>query len=90
MPNTASAKKNLRHNEKRRLHNRSIKSTLRTLIRKVREAVAAGELESAESQYRLCAKRMDQAAAKHVLHANKAARLKSRLQKLIKSAKAAA
>lgn len=90
MPNTASAKKRLRQNEKKRLHNRSVKSAIRTQIRKIREAVAAGEVESAESQTPQISKMLDQAAARRVIHPKKAARLKSRLQKLIKSAKTAA
>jgi small subunit ribosomal protein S20 len=56
-------------------------------LRKVREAVGAGEIEKAEAEFREAAKRLDRAGGKHVLHPNTAARYKSRLQKLIKSAK---
>lgn len=90
MPNTASAKKRLRQNEHRRLHNKSIKSTLRSTIRKVREAIAAGEIDKAEQEFRLAAKRLDKAGSSHIIHPNKAARLKSRLQKAIKKAKVGA
>ena len=62
---------------------------MRTQIRRVREAVSEGNLDAAESQFRLAAKRLDQAGAKGIIHPNKAARTKSRLQSLIKSAKAA-
>ena len=87
MPNTASAKKRLRQNVKQRNHNRSIKSALRTSIRKVREATAAGEMEKAETEFRTTTKKLDQAGAQRIIHPNKASRLKSRLSKHIKSAK---
>ena len=87
MPNTSSAKKRLRQNFKRRTHNRSVKSSLRTSIRKVREATAAGEIEKAETEFRLTSKKLDKAGAHRIIHPNKAARLKSRLSKRIKTAK---
>lgn len=87
MPNTESAKKRLRQNDKRRLHNRTIKSKLRSLIRKVREAAAAGNVEQAETEFRVCAKHLDRAGVHRVIHPNKAARLKSRLQHAIVVAK---
>lgn len=89
MPNTASAKKRLRQNEKQRSHNRAIKSNIRAQIRKIREAVQAGDVEAAETHFRLAAKRLDRAGAKGVIHRNAAARTKSRLQHVIKGAKAA-
>ncbi len=89
MPNTKSAKKRLRQNEARRSQNRAKKSTLRTQIRKVREAVAAGQIETAEEQFRLASKQLDRAGASNLVHRNAVARTKSRLQKLIKSAKQA-
>ncbi|OYP34942.1 30S ribosomal protein S20 [Rhodopirellula sp. MGV] len=85
MPNTASAKKRLRQNEKRRLHNRTLRSRMRTQLRKVREAVASGDGEKAQTEYRIAAKRLDQAAAKNLIHKNAAARGKSRLNKLVKT-----
>lgn len=87
MPNIKSAKKRLRQNVVRRQHNRVIKSTMRTQLRKVREAVDAGEIEKAESEFRSAAKCLDRAGAKRVIHPNKASRTKSRLQKLILKAK---
>lgn len=87
MPTTASAKKRLRQNFKRRAHNRSVKSALKSHIRKVREAVKAGDIETAEQHFRMTARRLDHAAAHRVIHPNKAARLKSRLSKHIKQAK---
>ena len=85
MPNTSSAKKRLRQNDKKRLHNRSEKSTMRTQIRKVREAVKAGDTDQAQSEYRAAQKSIDKAASKNLIHRNAAARTKSRLTKLVKS-----
>ncbi len=87
MPNTKSAKKRLRQNVVRRMRNRSIKSAIRTQIRKVREAVRAGDLEKADLEFRLAAKRLDRAGAARVIHPNRAGRLKSRLQHLMRKAK---
>jgi small subunit ribosomal protein S20 len=89
MPNTTSAKKRLRQNIVRRLRNRSAKSAMRSQIRRVREAVQSGDLEKAEQEFRLAAKKLDRAGASHVIHPNKAARLKSRLQHAIQKAKRA-
>ncbi|MBB02813.1 MAG: 30S ribosomal protein S20 [Rubinisphaera brasiliensis] len=89
MPNTANAKKALRQSVKRRLHNRSQRSALRTAVKKVRALVASGDIEGAETAFRHATKRLDQAAAKNLIHRNAAARTKSRLSKFIKEAKQA-
>jgi small subunit ribosomal protein S20 len=89
MPNTTSAKKRLRQDTVRRLRNRSAKSAMRSQVRRVREAVQGGDVEKAEQEFRLAAKRLDRAGATRVIHPNKAARLKSRLQHAIKKAKQA-
>ncbi len=86
MPNTPSAKKRLRQNEKLRLRNRAAKSVVRGQIRKVREAVAAGNTELAQTEYMTAQKKLDQAASGKLIHRNAAARTKSRLAKLIKNA----
>ncbi len=86
MPNTKSAEKRLRQSLERRTRNRAVKSALRTQMRKVREAVQAGELERAQSEFRLACKKLDQAAAKGVIHPNSAARRKSRLSAAVKGA----
>lgn len=87
MPNSISAKKRLRQNLVRRARNRAQKSVLKSQVRKVREAIVAGNLEAAEAEFRLAAKRLDRAAAKNVVHANLAARVKSRLSAALKAAK---
>lgn len=83
MPNTTSAKKALRQNAKKRLQNRSQRSALRTAIKKARVAVAAGGEDVTET-LRLATKKIDQAAAKNLIHKNTAARTKSRLARLAK------
>ena len=88
MPNTDSARRALRKDERRRVRNKQQRSTLRTAVKKVRASVAAvpsGEktVEDAKVALQLAIKKLDQSAAKHLIHKNKAARDKSRLTKLI-------
>ena len=87
MPNTKSAKKRLKQSEGRRLRNRGVRSTLKSQIKKVRDAVEAKDVPKAEAEARLTATKLDRAAARKVIHPNAAARTKSRLQSLIKTAK---
>jgi len=87
MPNTASAKKRLRQNIVRRARNRAMKSLVRKEIRTVREAVANGDIATAEAQFRTAARRLDRAGTRNVIHPNAVSRQKSRLQALIKKAK---
>ena len=89
MPNSKSAKKRLRQNFANRDRNRAVKSALRSQLRKVREAVQAGDVEKAESEFRLAAKQLDRAGRRNIIHRNMAARTKSRIQKRIKAAKQA-
>lgn len=89
MPNSVSAKKRLRQSKDRRLRNRTVRSALRGQIRKVRTAIQAGDVATSESEFKVATKRLDQAAAKKVIHDNQAARLKSRLSAAIKKLKTA-
>lgn len=89
MPNSVSAKKSLRQNIKRRLRNRAQRTALRTVLKKARAAAAEGDAESTEKAFRLAVKRLDQAAAKNLIHRNTAARTKSRLAKLVQKSSAA-
>ena len=89
MPNTSSAKKEQRKSAKRRLLNRSQRSALRTAVKKARTAVETGGADVADA-LKLATKKLDQAAAKHLIHKNTAARTKSRLAKLSKKKEAAA
>lgn len=88
MPNSASAKKSLRQNQERRAANRSAKSTLRTQVKKVRAAIAAGDAEKCDAEFKTAQKKLDKAAASNLIHANAAARTKARLTKAIKAVKA--
>lgn len=87
MPNSASANKRLRQNQVRRARNKAISSNLRTQLRKVREAIGAGDAETSATEFRLAAKKLDRAATRNIIHANKAARTKSRLSKAMKAMK---
>jgi small subunit ribosomal protein S20 len=87
MPNTKSATKRLRQNFERRDQNRSLRSDVRTQCRKVREAIKAADIEKAEAEFRLAAKKLDRAGARNILHRNAAARLKSRMSAKIKALK---
>jgi small subunit ribosomal protein S20 len=87
MPNTASAKKRLRQDVGRRARNRATKSSIRTQLRKVRGAIDAKDVETSEMEFRLLTKKLDQAAAKYVIHPNAAARTKSRVSAAIKALK---
>ena len=89
MPTTSSAKKRLRQSLERRTKNRAAKSSVKTQIRKVREAIASGDMAQAETEFRLAATKLDRAGAKRVIHPNAASRTKSRLSHLIKVAKEA-
>ncbi len=89
MPNTASAKKELRKSRSRRLRNRAQRSTLRSAIKKVRNAIAAEDRDAAEQAFRAAVKMLDQAAAKNLIHRNTAARTKSRLSKAVRATFAA-
>ena len=83
MPHTKSAKKHHRQSEKRRLANRSAKKALRTHVKKAQATAEEGSVEELQQQYNLTAKKLDQAAAKRVIHPNLAARKKSQLAKLL-------
>lgn len=90
MPHSKSAKKRHKQSEANRLKNRSMKSTLKTLTKKVRDAAAGGNAEAAQTQLQTTASKLDRAASKGIIHPNAAARQKSRLAKAIKAAKAKA
>jgi small subunit ribosomal protein S20 len=87
MPNSKSAAKRHRQSLVRRARNRARKSEIKTRVRKVREAITAGNVAQAESELRLTAKTVDRAAAAGIVHDNLAARVKSRLSAAIKAAK---
>ena len=85
MPTSRSAKKRLRQDVVRRTRNRSLKSAVKTQIKKVHAALAEGDLERARSEFRVAQQQLDRAAARNMIHPNAAARLKSRLNARILS-----
>jgi small subunit ribosomal protein S20 len=78
MPNISSAKKRMRAEEKRRLHNNMAKSAVRTRVTKARNAIAAAAPDTEEA-IRAALRSLDMAASRGVIHRNNAARRKSRL-----------
>ena len=90
MANIKSSIKRARQNEKRREFNRYYRTSARTYVKKARAQIAANDLEAAEETVRLASKTLDKAAQKGIIHANNAARRKSRLMKALHNAKVAA
>ncbi len=84
MPNSPSAKKSMRKAAARRERNRGARSALRTFIKKCRAAAAGNDSAAFEAAFRIAVKKLDQAASKHLIHKNAAARTKSRLSRLAK------
>ncbi|MFD5030044.1 30S ribosomal protein S20 [Streptomyces sp. NPDC058220] len=79
MANIKSQIKRNKTNEKARLRNKAVKSSLKTAIRKAREAAAAGDVEKASVAAREASRKLDKAASKGVIHKNAAANKKSAL-----------
>lgn len=79
MANTDQARKRARQAEKRRQHNTSQLSSMRTAIKKVRKAIAGGDKSAAEQVFREAQTVIDRVADKKVVHKNSASRYKSRL-----------
>ena len=79
MANIKSQIKRIKQNEKRRLRNKSVKSDLKTAVRKFREAADAGEVERAIELGRDACKKLDKAASKGVVHSKAASRTIGRL-----------
>lgn len=77
MPNIKSAKKRVIVSAEKALRNKMFKSAYKTAIRKYETAIAAGDKESAATLYTAVVKKVDQAAAKGIIHKNAAARKKS-------------
>ena len=81
MANIKSQIKRNKTNEKRRLRNKAVKSELRTAVRSVRAAAAAGDAEAAATALAAASRKLDKAASKGVIHKNQAANRKSALAK---------
>jgi small subunit ribosomal protein S20 len=83
--NSPQARKRARQGEKRRTHNASLRSLVRTNIKRVVAAIAAGDAEQARAAYEQAVPVIDRMADKGIIHKNKAARHKSRLNAQIKA-----
>lgn len=77
MANIKSQIKRNRQNERRRVRNKSVKSALRTAVRRFREAADSGDTERAQVLLRDASRSLDKAASKGVIHRNQAANRKS-------------
>ena len=85
MANIKSQIKRNRQNEKRRLRNKSVKSSLKTAIRKFNEASESGDPAAAATLMREASRKLDKAVSKGVIHKNQAANRKSAIAKRIAS-----
>jgi small subunit ribosomal protein S20 len=90
LANSAQARKRARQAEKHRQQNASQRSTLRTRIKNVVKAAATGDAASAQSAYQVAVPVIDAMAGKGLIHKNKAARQKSRLNQRVRSMQAQA
>ena len=85
MANTAQAKKRAKQAEKSRIRNAGQRSNLRTFVKKVIAAVNAGDKEKAQAALKVVVPIIDSAVNKGIIHKNKAARGKSRLNLKVKA-----
>ena len=85
MANSPQARKRARQAEKRRSHNASLRSLVRTNIKRVVAAIQSGDAERAREAYKKAVPVIDRMADKGIIHKNKAARHKSRLNAQIKA-----
>lgn len=85
MANIKSQKKRIKTNEKARQRNRAAKAELKTAIRRVREAVEAGDAEAAKTAGQAACRLLDKAASKGIIHKNQAANRKSGVAHLVNS-----
>ena len=85
MANSLSARKRARQAERHRLRNAAERSRVRTAIKKVQAAIATGDKEAARSAYLNAVPMIDKSVSKGIMHRNKAARHKSRLNDHIRA-----
>jgi len=83
--NIKSAAKRARQSERRRQHNIALKSRMRTAMKKVVNAIEKSDAKGATELYQIAVPQIDRMAVKGIIHPNKAARHKSRLNKAIKN-----
>lgn len=81
MANIKSQKKRILTNEKRRVRNKDVRTSLKTYIKRFHQAVETGDEAAAKDALKVASQRLDKAASKGVIHANSAANRKSSLTK---------
>lgn len=88
MANSVSARKRARQSERHRQHNAALRSHVRTQIKKVIKAIESGDQTAAKQAYAVAVPAIDRSVSQGIMHANKAARHKSRLNQHIKGMQA--
>ncbi|MBE6546879.1 MAG: 30S ribosomal protein S20 [Ruminococcaceae bacterium] len=83
MPNIKSAKKRVLVNQTKAMQNKMFRTQLKTDMKKYQAAVAAGDTALAQTTYKIAVKKIDQAAARGIIHKNAAARKKSQFTKAL-------
>lgn len=83
MANIKSQKKRIKTAEKARVRNQAVRSELKTYVKKVRKAVAAGDKDAAQVAANNAGRLLDKAAAKGIIHKNQASNRKSGVQQLV-------
>ena len=83
MPNIKSAKKRVLVTQTKTLQNKMFKTQLKTDIKKYQAAIAAGDMALAQETYKIAVKKIDQAAARGIIHKNAAAHKKSQFTKAL-------
>ena len=86
MPNTKSAKKQMRVAQRRQQQNKPVRSQIKTMVSKAEELVFSSEPDKAQGAVIIAISSLDKAAQKGVIHPNNAARRKSRLMKKLNKA----
>jgi len=86
MPSHKSALKRVKQTEKRTLRNKSIKTSLKTIMKEAEDALEGGENDKIRETFAVASPAIDKAASKGVMHKNTAARKKSRLAKKVNAA----
>lgn len=90
MANLDSSKKRIRSNERKRQRNVAVRTSVKTAIKRVEQAIAEGELETAQANFSSAVSTMDSAVAKGIIKKNTVSRKKSQLARKINAIQAAA
>ena len=83
MANNRAAKKRIKVIEKKQMRNKSIKSSTKTAVKKLLQAIESGDKARAQEAHRLAVRAIDKATTKGIFHKNNASRKKSQLTKLV-------